>query len=108
MAIAPIDLQTMYSQLQNVSKEVANREQGAKALDEKNQTEAVVKNLENAKRVSGTEEKSELLTVNKDGRKRNDMQRRSKKKEKDEEAEIEEPKVYPKASYLGQHIDVTG
>lgn len=107
MAIAPIDLQTMYSQLQNVSKEVATREQGMKALEEKSQVETVTRNLENTKRVSGTEEQSELLTVNKDGRKRNGSKNRKRLKEKNADKE-EEPKKYPKASYLGQHIDVTG
>lgn len=68
MAIQPIDLQTMYSQLANVSQNVSNQQsavQMSQAVQLQNQK---LDNLENSKKVQGMgDEKSQSNTVNEDG-----------------------------------------
>ncbi|MGP1457795.1 MAG: hypothetical protein ACTTKL_00565 [Treponema sp.] len=106
MAIQPIDLQTMYAQIQNVAKEAAFHEQGVKLADSMQQAEIIEQNKEKAQRVNETEENSKASVVNEDGRGTDSGERRKKKDKSPSDTE-EEKKPRLKESYLGQHIDIT-
>lgn len=105
MAIQPIDLQTMYAQIQNVAKEAAFREQGVKLADAMQQADVIEQNKEKAQRVKETEENSKASVVNEDGRS-SESGERKKKKDKNSADTGEENAPRLKESYLGQHIDI--
>ena len=102
MAIQPIDLQTMYAQIQNVAKEAAFHEQGVKLADAMQQADVIEQNKEKAQRVKET---SKASVVNEDGRS-SESGERKKKKDKNSADTGEENAPRLKESYLGQHIDI--
>lgn len=116
MGIQPIDLQTMYSQLSNVSKSMAAGQQAQ--LTESMQQEAnIQRGLENASRVHETQtEKSDAAMVNKDGKNGSDAfagHRNNQRGEGADEAgaagdrENDGPGKKSSSPYLGTIIDIT-
>ncbi len=71
MGIQPIDLQTMYSQLSNVSKVIGGQQQTAQISEYSQQQVNAQKNLENSTKVQQTSNEktkaSANKTVNQDG-----------------------------------------
>ena len=110
MAIQPIDLQTMYSQMANVAQTVARAQEGPQLTEAMQQQNVVQKNKELADKVHRTADGDEKSPVIKDegqnstsgsftGKKRQ-KQNEKKPEEKSEDSGIRE-------SYLGQHINIT-
>ncbi|MCK9171013.1 MAG: hypothetical protein M0P01_11430 [Treponema sp.] len=110
MAIQPIDLQTMYSQMANVAQTVARAQEGPQLTEAMQQQNVVQKNKELADKVhraADGDEKSPVIkdegqsgtTGNSAGRKRQ-KQNKTETDEKSEDDGIRE-------SYLGQHINIT-
>ncbi len=109
MAIHPIDLQTMYSQMNNIAKNVANQQQGPQLTQQLQQNNQIRNDAVKATivhKADNTDSKSG--GVNSDGHSSQEGQSFSQKNE-DENKEDQTPKrkgLYE--SYLGQHIDITG
>lgn len=107
MAIQPIDLQTMYSQLSNVSKSLSGAQQSQ--LTEAMQQQAnIQKNLEKAAAVQQTSnEKSSAAQINQNGSNSSGYygKQNQKKQHNSEEPEENRP---PKSDldYLGTIIDI--
>lgn len=81
MGIQPIDLQTMYSQLSNVSKTMAAGQQ-AQLTEAMQQQNNIQRNLENATKVQQTQtEKTDAAVVNKDGSNGGGFSKQNKKSE---------------------------
>lgn len=108
MAIQPIDLQTMYSQLGNVANKVAHSQQGAQLFQSMNQVNVIKQNAEQAAKVQKTNENSKSVNVNKDGRNEDSADFSQKKNEKDKEKDSEEKSFGITESFLGVHVDISG
>ncbi|MBQ5470435.1 MAG: hypothetical protein IIT58_00265 [Treponema sp.] len=108
MALNPIDLQTMYAQLNNVAKQAANQ-QGVQLAQSMHQVDVVRQNQEKAKKVQQSEDSSKSSNVNSNGHNKQDEKASSNsKKFEEKDAEQKESKNGNlKESYLGQHIDIT-
>lgn len=108
MAIQPIDLQTMYQQLNNVSKTVAGQQQ-AQLTEAMQQQNTVQKNLENATKVNqASNEKSNAKTVDENGRGGSSSFNQSKNQSDNNNSDEEKkPKSNPYNPYLGSIIDIT-
>ena len=108
MAIHPIDLQTMYSQMNNVARTVANSQQGVQLAQQLQENTIIRQNMEQAqavKKAADTESKSG--TVNDEGHNGSQSQARGGKKQP-EDTEVQSPKKNEiRETYLGQHIDIT-
>ena len=109
MGIQPIDLQTMYSQLSNVSKTMSGAQQ-AQLTEAMQQQSNIQKGIENASNVHETSnEKSDANAVNQNGS--NSSFHGSGQKKKNEESSTdaaEETKsLKPHYSHLGTIIDIT-
>ena len=111
MAIAPIDLQVMYSQMHNVAKLAVNQQQGAVLSQQLQEQKIVQKNLEKAvavKKAADNESKSQTVGDGRNGGNGSaphagggrGRESDSSDSEPTEKKQIEE-------SYLGQHIDVS-
>ncbi len=110
MGIQPIDLQTMYTQLSNVSKSMAGAQQ-AQLTEAMQQQGNIQRNMENAAKVQQTSnEKADTNSVNQNGSNGSGAygqkkQEKQNQKTQEESGEIRPPKS--DLSYLGTIIDIT-
>lgn len=108
----PIDFQTMYSQISNISQNVSAQQNAAQLSEYSQQQIKTQQNLENSTKVQQTAtEKSNAANVNKDGRGGGGYSSFSKKRNKsDSETEdIISTDSYDrvKEAHLGNIIDIT-
>jgi hypothetical protein len=107
MAIQPIDLSTMYSQMDKVAKYNASQDQNAQLANSVSIGKTVQTNLEKAQQVKqAATNELEAMNVNADG-KQSEQNTGSKKKKKEEEVQPEKKQQEIKDPLLGQHIDIT-
>jgi hypothetical protein len=111
MAIQPIDLQTMYSQMATVASNVARQQDETKMSEEVKQSAIVRQNSEQAKRVKkAASEETDTMRVQADGKQNGKKERSAAKdqKRKPEKPESDEPDddIFQEP-YLGRHIDIT-
>jgi hypothetical protein len=110
MAIQPIDLQTMYSQMANVAQNVAHAQEGPQLTEAMQQQNVVQMNKELAEKVHRTADGEERsAAVKNDGQNGTTGGFTGKKKRKQTESETEEKPEDNgiRESYLGQHINIT-
>ncbi len=109
MAIAPIDLQTMYSQMSNVAKVVADRQQGTQLASQMQEINVVKQNEIKSQAVQKTadnEAKSNMIKG--EGRGNSSYPQGQKHGNGQQEEESETPgRIEIRESYLGNHIDVS-
>ena len=110
MGIQPIDLQTMYTQLSNVSKAMSGAQQ-AQLTEAMQQQGNIQRNLENAAKVQQTSnEKSDTNSVNQNGSNSSGAYGGGKKQQNKQSNESEAEEYRPPKSdhsYLGTIIDIT-
>ena len=110
MGIQPIDLQTMYTQLSNVSKTMAGAQQ-AQLTEAMQQQGNIQRNMENAAKVQQTSnEKADTNSVNQNGSNASGAWggKKQQKKENEESSEgFENRPLKSDRSYLGTIIDIT-
>ncbi len=109
MGIQPIDLQTMYTQLSNVSKSMAGPQQ-AQLTEAMQQQSNIQRSMENAAKVQQTSnEKVNANSVNQNGSNSSGAyggkKQEGKKQNSDDTGEYRPPKS--DNSYLGTIIDIT-
>lgn len=110
MAIQPIDLQNMYTQIQNVARNEAGNQlsQVASSIQQVTKTE---KNLENSTKVQNTSnDNSKADTINSNGRGSGSsagyMKKKSDKQNNNEDDDLPPRKAAP-TPYIGSIIDIT-
>ena len=111
MGIQPIDLQTMYTQLSNVSKAMSGSQQ-AQLTEAMQQQGNIQRSMENAAKVQQTSnEKADTNSVNQNGSGAGSYYggRRKGQGQKQNNQETEQDVRPPKSdlSYLGTIIDIT-
>lgn len=107
MALNPIDLQTMYSQIDKVAKQASFMQQGVQLSESMQQVNVVRQNTEQAKVVHSADESSNANTVNQNGSGNNEQpEHRNQEKEQNPEGESHE-KYNLKEAYLGNHVDIS-
>jgi hypothetical protein len=112
MAIQPIDLQTMYTSLEKLSKNVAFQQQGLPLQNSITEDVKTRKNGEERKTVQKTEEQKNTEIVKDRKEHDNSESESSSKKEKPKENKKIEEEITEyeeiKDPSLGQHIDISG
>lgn len=110
MGIAPIDLQAMYANMNNVAKVVSNQQQGVQLAQQLQESKIIQQNAEKAKTIHKTaDNEAKSGTVNDDGHNgQSYLQNQKKKNQKDENfASDSSSKTNEiRESYLGQHINI--
>ena len=110
MGIQPIDLQTMYTQLSNVSKTMAGSQQ-AQLTEAMQQQGNIQRNMENAARVQQTSnEKTDTNSVNQNGSNGSGAYGQKKQEKHNQNNQEENGEIRPPKrdlSYLGTIIDIT-
>ncbi|MBP5587472.1 MAG: hypothetical protein J6X37_01940 [Treponema sp.] len=108
MAIQPIDLQTMYSQMSNVASRVSHEQQSAQAASSLQQQYALAQNEQNVKTVNkAADEESKSPLVKDNGHSSSGQEKSDGKKHDKEEASSSYPKTEIREDYLGKHINIT-
>lgn len=111
MGLNPLDLQTMYAQINNVARDAAHLTQGAALSEAIQQQNIVKKNLEEATKVNQAKEnsKSKGIDVNAEGKNQSQDGNSSDGKHKPENPYGKESENAGriKEDYLGRHIDIT-
>ena len=103
MAIQPIDLQTMYSQMANIAQNAAQAQDGGKFAEAMQQQNIVRENLEEAERVSrpaSDESEAQSRAVKNNGSSPSHGESEESGKGGERERAVRE-------SYIGQHVDIT-
>jgi len=112
MAIQPIDLSTMYSQMDNVAKFSASQNQLAQVVNQMGADRVAQDTSQKAKTVQEVaKEDSEAGTINKDARNGSSGEQMQGKGKRNKDGQEEEtpPKQYEFTDpRLGRHIDITG
>ncbi len=109
MAIAPLDLQVLYSQLENVSKTVAHQQQGKQLANAIQQEVHAREMLEKSSTVQQLNSGEDSVQKVKDRAAGGSSQNGSNKKhEKGEEPEQQSEMVAFQDPNLGKIIDITG
>ena len=111
MGIQPIDLQTMYSQLSNVSKSLGAGQQ-AQLTEAMQQQNNIQRGLENASKVQQTQtDKPDTALVNKDGSNGGELPNQKKNSSQNNNSsdykEDGSPKHSSSSQYVGTIIDIT-
>ena len=110
MGIQPIDLQTMYSQLSNVSKAMSGAQQ-AQLTEAMQQQSKIQKSMEKASTVQETSnEQSTADRISQNGSSGSDsfLQDKNKKKEKKQDEISENKAGKDNLPYLGNLVDISG
>lgn len=110
MGLNPLDLQTMYAQINNVARDAAHLTQGAALSEAMQQQNIVKKNLEEATKVNQAKEnsKSKGVDVNAEGKNQSqDGDFSDGKRSGGSVSEEDRDSERIKEDYLGRHIDIT-
>ena len=110
MGVSPLDLQTMYANMNNVARTVSHQQQGAVLAQQLQESKIIQQNAEKAAQVHKTaDNEAKSSGINDEGhqgdssfasgRGRKNNQESSDEAEKGKETEIRE-------SYLGRHINI--
>lgn len=109
MAIQPIDLQTLYSQLENVSKGVAAQQQGAQLHSVLQNEDRSRKLQEQKKAIEEAKNQNESTLVRKrEGNAKKNETTDQQKKDNEEMIPEETKSEVITDPGLGRHIDITG
>ncbi|MBN2532495.1 MAG: hypothetical protein JXB88_06360 [Spirochaetales bacterium] len=108
MPLLPIDLQTMFSHMNQIGKEQALQKE-ISPLQQSLQGEEIAKDSkERDTTINETDEVGEGLEKIKDKEKKKESEQGSGQNKKEKQKENTEQKEFFKEPYLGQHIDITG
>lgn len=112
MAIQPIDLQTMYSQMTNVANRVAHEQNGGQLAQSINQQSVINQNAEKAQTVQKTASNDAKASIIRKDSKGNGgfygaARQNGGARQDDSEEEQPKKKVEIRESFLGQHVDIT-
>ncbi|WP_147614794.1 hypothetical protein [Treponema pectinovorum] len=109
MAIQPIDLSTIYSQMNNVAKNVAHQQQGAQLTQALQESNFIRQNAEMASQVHKTAEgEAKSAKIKGDGSGGEKSFSQENKKKDNEDTQENKKLTEIKESYLGQNIDILG
>ena len=107
MAIQPIDLQTLYTQMDKVSKNVVQQQQQVQLHGSMEIADLVKKDLQKNSTVEKTEKQDEMASV-KDKKNSNEANENHSKKKKENESQENVIIEVIKDPALGQIIDISG
>lgn len=112
MSVQPIDLSTMYSQLDNVAKFNASQNASTQVSNQLNINKAAQNNLEKSKSVNEvSKDEGDSVKVNKDGHNNSDEENSSAETNSnvDQKEKIEKPRQWEFTDpRLGRHVDIQG
>lgn len=108
MGVSPIDLQTMYANMNNVARTVSHQQQGAVLAQQLQESKIIQQNAEKAAAVrKAADNEAKSTGINDEGHQNSSAYGGGRKK-KDGNSEHEEPRreAEIRETYLGIHIDV--
>ena len=108
MGVSPIDLQTMYANMNNVARTVSHQQQGVVLAQQLQESKIIQQNAEKAAQVhKAADNEAKSSGINDEGHQGSGGGASSKKKQKDNQEEgLPRRESEIRESYLGIHIDI--
>lgn len=107
MGIAPIDLQAMYANMNNVAKVASVQQQGVQLAQQLEESKIIQQNAEKAQTVHKTaDNEAKSGTVKNEGHSSSGYAQNQKRKSKDDGKSAQENSSEIRESYLGLHINI--
>lgn len=109
MGVSPLDLQTMYANMNNVARTVSHQQQGAVLAQQLQESKIIQQNAEKASQVhkaADNEAKSTGVNVNEEGNQGNGAWGSGQNGKKQNQNKDSHPSDEIRETYLGLHIDV--
>ncbi|MBR6913990.1 MAG: hypothetical protein IKN34_09370 [Treponema sp.] len=112
MAIAPIDLQTIYAQMGHLAKLASDQQNGPHLAQQLQESRMIQQNAEKARMVSkAADNESKTMIVGKDGKRQNRdaEQPKDDSEESGQDSEDSAKSKLPeiRESYLGNHVNIS-
>jgi hypothetical protein len=108
MSIKPIDLQTLFAKLDDVSKEQSLLKEQAAAQQAQEARSQVARGIQQDHSVTETPEDAEIGGVNDEEENREGRRRRRSEKKESAETENESGREVVQDPEVGKHIDISG
>ena len=108
MGVSPIDLQTMYANMNNVARLASHQQQGVVLAQQLQESKIVQQNAEKAAQVHKTaDNEAKSSGINDEGHQNSSAWGQGKRKGQQEEGgEEPAPESEIRESYLGRHINI--
>ena len=108
MSVSPLDLQTMYANMNNVARTVSHQQQGVVLAQQLQESKIIQQNAEKAAQVhKAADNEAKSSGINDEGHQGSGVGASSKKKQKDNQEEgLPRRESEIRESYLGIHIDI--
>ena len=107
MGVSPIDLQTMYANMNNVARTVSHQHQGVVLAQQLQESKIIQQNIEKASQVHKTaDNEAKSSGINDEGHNSSSWGGSGKKGGKNDDSQDAPKPSEIRESYLGLHIDI--
>ncbi len=108
MGVSPLDLQTMYANMNNVARTVSHQQQGAVLAQQLQESKIIQQNAEKAAQVrKAADNEAKSTGINDEGHQNSSAYGQNKRKRQEEqENPSEKHETEIRESYLGIHINI--
>lgn len=107
MGVSPLDLQTMYANMNNVARTVSHQQQGAVLAQQLQESKIIQQNAEKAAQVRKTADNEAKSTgINDEGHQNSSFGGGRKKQGGNSEPEEQKHEAEIRETYLGIHINI--
>lgn len=108
MAIHPIDLQTMYSNMGNVARNYSAQQLASQSSKQFQDNTTIQQNLEKATQVNkAAENETKSTALNADGRGGSENPQHKGEKKESQQEEVAPKVIEIRKAHLGNHIDIS-
>ena len=107
MGVSPLDLQTMYANMNNVARTVSHQQQGMVLAQQLQESKIIQQNAEKATQVRKTADNEAKSTgINDEGHQSGAQYGQNGRRKQKEEEENDHKQTEIRESYLGVHINI--
>lgn len=107
MGVSPIDLQTMYANMNNVARAVSHQQQGAVLAQQLQESKIIQQNTEKASQVhKAADSEAKSAGISDEGHRGGGSYGREKRKRQQGEEQEPQREAEIRESYLGVHINI--
>lgn len=107
MGVSPLDLQTMYANMNNVARTVSHQQQGAVLAQQLQESKIIQQNIEKASQVhKAADNEAKSTGINDEGHNSGTWSGNGSKKQNNGESSEKKQESEIRESYLGIHINI--
>ncbi|OQX29970.1 MAG: hypothetical protein B0D92_00910 [Spirochaeta sp. LUC14_002_19_P3] len=108
MSIKPVDIQSLFAKMNEVSKEQSLQKESVALQQSQTARNQISKELADDRRVTHSLEENRLNSIKDDEAGRQEQDSRQKREDNSQKPETEQDRIVVKDQDIGRHIDLTG